>query len=209
MKRLLFLSAIAASFLSWTPVGSASGTASFDIRLSPAPTNPEQPMMGDRLRFHSVIRNTGPKPVEGLTTWINLLEVDPGNEQPMDLEDWSAHKAVTRAELPPGKTLESEWLMRLIKRGVYRVVICVASRNRRRVFTSPTVEFRVTQKPVVQSRRILPVAFGVPLMIGLIMLLRRFCPYRVSETTDTLLMLCVAFFFFLMSRRSGAHPLGG
>jgi len=59
--------------------------------------------------------------------------------------------------------------MRLIQHGDYRVVISVTDRNQNRVFTSPTVQFHVTRKPVVESSRILPVAFGLPFLItGLI-----------------------------------------
>jgi hypothetical protein len=144
-----------------------------DIRLTLPPTNPKHPVMGDHLRFHSVIRNTGSRPVEGLTAWINLVEVDPGHEQPMDLEDWSAHKAVTHAVLAPGRALDADWPMRLIQAGVYRVVICAAFRDRQAVYTSPAVEFRVKQKPVVESSRILPIAFGIPFLLGCFMVLRR------------------------------------
>lgn len=87
----------------------------------------------------------------------------------MDLEDWSAHKAITGAALAPGAKLKTVWPMRLIQHGDYRVVISVTDRNQNRVFTSPTVQFHVTRKPVVESSRILPVAFGLPFLItGLI-----------------------------------------
>lgn len=153
--------------------------------------------MGDHLRFHSVIRNVGPKRVEGLTAWINLVEVDPGHEQPMDLEDWSAHKAVTHAALAPGKGLDTDWPMRLIQAGVYRVVICVAFRDRRQVYTSPTVEFKVARKPVVESSRILPIAFGVPFLIACLMAFRRLWGARISEKADELLLLSLALWHVL------------
>jgi hypothetical protein len=38
---------------------------------------------------------------------------------------------------------------------------------------SPFIDFTVRQKPVVESRRVLPVAFGLPLLIGIGMLWRR------------------------------------
>ena len=135
------------------------------IRLATDPANPPRPTMGDQMCFNSVIANTGDGPVEGLVAWISLVEIDSGNEQPVDLEDWSAHKAVAAARLGPGETLESIWPMRLIQNGEYRVVISVTARNQSAVYTSPTVEFHVTRKPVVESIRILPVAFGVPLLL--------------------------------------------
>lgn len=137
-----------------------------DITLQADPSNPSRPVMGDNMRFHSIITNTGAAPIEGLVGWISLVEVDPGHEQPMDLEDWSAHKAITGTRLEPGAELKTIWPMRLIQHGDYRVVISATDRNQRRVYTSAMLQFHVTRKPVVESSRILPVALGVPFLIG-------------------------------------------
>lgn len=60
------------------------------VELVPSPSNPPTPRLGDVLAFRAVIRNDGRTPVSGVIAWISLLEVDPGKEQPVDLEDWSA-----------------------------------------------------------------------------------------------------------------------
>jgi hypothetical protein len=104
---------------------------------------------------------------------ISLVEIDPGNEQPVDLEDWSAHKAVTGASLKPGESLHTDWPMRLIKGGDYRVVVSVTDRGGRQVYTSPTVQFHVRQKPVLQAGRVLPVAAGIPLLLIGLMVFNR------------------------------------
>lgn len=149
--------ALAADSLSGAPLG---------ITLQADPSNPSRPVMGDKMRFHSTITNTGTIPIEGLVGWISLVEVDPGHEQPMDLEDWSAHKAITGTTLKPGAELKTVWPMRLIQHGDYRVVISATDRNQHRVYTSSMLQFHVTRKPVVESSRILPVALGVPFLIG-------------------------------------------
>ncbi len=146
------------------------------ITLAADQANPGDPTMGDRLRFHSVIANGGESPLEGLVAWISLVEVDLGREQPVDLEDWSAHKAVTGARLAPGARLETEWPMRLIQDGDYRVVISATDRGGQEVYTSPVVQFHVTRKPVVESARILPVAIGIPLLIAGVIGWRRWRP---------------------------------
>ncbi len=145
--------------------------APLTLDLRPDEQNPPAPIMGDHLRFWSTITNTGAKPIEGLVAWISLVEIDPGNEQPVDLEDWSAHKAITGAALGPGESLRTDWPMRLIKGGDYRVVVSVTDRGSHIVFTSPTIQFHVRQKPVLQTTRVLPVAAGVPLLIVGIMVL--------------------------------------
>ncbi len=127
--------------------------------------NSASPVMGDRLRFWSTVTNTGATPIEGLVAWISLVEMDAGNEQPVDLEDWSAQKAVAGASLTPGESLRTDWPMRLIKSGDYRVVVSVTDRGSRRVFTSPTVQFHVREKAVLDTRRVILVAASMPLLV--------------------------------------------
>ena len=156
----------AAIFLAllWTAVSTAA-QAPVAIVLQPDAKNPVPPVMGDRLQFGSTITNKGTAPLEGMVAWISLVEIDPGQEQPVDLEDWSAHKAVTGVSLQPGQHLQTNWPMRLIKGGDYRVMISATDRNGRQVYTSPTVQFHVRAKPVLKAGRVLPVAAVMPLFI--------------------------------------------
>ena len=135
------------------------------LDLHPDENNPVSPVMGDHLRFWSTITNAGSTPIEGLVAWVSLVEIDPGNEQPVDLEDWSAHKAITGASLGSSQSLRTDWPMRLIKGGDYRVVVSVTDRGGHQVYTSPTVQFHVRQKPVLQTGRVVPVATAIPLLI--------------------------------------------
>lgn len=150
-------------------VGNAWAADSLNISLVPDQANSPSPQMGDWLKFHSVVSNPGTQPAHGIVAWISLVQVDPGQEQPVDLEDWSAHKAVTQAVLLPGQQVTVEWPMRLIQAGAYRVVISAVDRETGHVMTSPFVDFQVRRKPVVESSRILPVAFGIPaLLLGVV-----------------------------------------
>ncbi len=150
----------------------ANAAGALNITLAAEHSNPNSPQMGDHLNFVSVIRNSGTVPAQGIVAWISLVQVNPGHEQPVDLEDWSAHKAVTQASLGPGEEIKVAWPMRLIQAGDYRVVISGVERNASHIVTSPFLDFHVRRKPVVESTRILPVAFGVPGLIGAAMLWR-------------------------------------
>ncbi|ODU50520.1 MAG: hypothetical protein ABS92_02820 [Thiobacillus sp. SCN 63-374] len=155
--------------LSLLGVGNAWAADSLNISLVPDQANSPSPQMGDWLKFHSVVSNPGTQSAHGIVAWISLVQVDPGQEQPVDLEDWSAHKAVTQAVLQPGQQVKVEWPMRLIQAGTYRVVISAVDRETGHVMTSPFVDFQVRRKPVVESLRILPVAFGIPtLLLGVV-----------------------------------------
>lgn len=152
---------------------SAASAAGLTVDLTPDAGNPASPQMGDQLSFHTVMRNTGATPLQGLLAWISLVQVDQGEEQPVDLEDWSAHKAVVAASLEPGQAIRSEWPMRLIQAGTYRVAVIVATRDSSGLVASPLAGFTVRRRPVVESWRVLPVAVGVPLLIGVAMLWKR------------------------------------
>jgi len=154
--------------LSFTVVEAMANTLTID--LQPSENNPSSPQMGDNLSYHSVIGNVGPGALDGLIAWISLVQVDKGKEQPVDLEDWSAHKAVVEAVIKPGETIETDWPIRLIQAGQYRVVISAASRTGKILMTSPFADFSVRQKPVVESQRVLPIAFGIPLILALAMI---------------------------------------
>lgn len=136
------------------------------IAIAPAASNPASPRMGDRLSFRTEIRNDGTAPVGGVIGWVSLLRTDRGHEQPIDLEDWSAHKAITLPSLAPGETVATDWPFRLIASGTYRVVVSAATRDGAALATSPFADFAVRAKPVVESQRVLPVALGLPLLIG-------------------------------------------
>jgi hypothetical protein len=171
---------IAAAFLLAGGLFAGSGlgrTEQLKVELMPSPSNPATPHTGDALAFRAVIRNDGRAPISGVIAWISLLEVDPGKEQPVDLEDWSAQKAATLPGIAPGQTVETEWHLRLIQSGSYRIsVVATATgdavnRNSSPV-ASPFAAFTVASKPVVETGRVLPIASGVPLVIGAMLLWR-------------------------------------
>jgi hypothetical protein len=167
---------LAAALIAMSAAFSASPTSAGDLSvdLQPSSGNTASPQMGDNLSFHTVIRNDGNTPVDGLIAWISLVQIDRGKEQPVDLEDWSAQKAVSVVSLAPGRSLETDWPMRLIQAGRYRVVVSAVSRNSAGLTASPFADFTVRQKSVLESQRVLPVAFGVPMLIGCAILWRRF-----------------------------------
>lgn len=140
----------------------------FDISLSPAAANPAAPRMGDNISFRSVITYSCDKPARGVVAWLSLVRVDPGKEQPVDLEDWSAGKAVSRSVLMPGQQLVADWQLRLIQAGDYRVAVTAVEPGSSRPFSSSLIAVHVSSKSVVESRRVIPVAVAIPLLVVVI-----------------------------------------
>ena len=172
MRRLALLVGLLAIL---APCRAASGA--IEITLAPAADNPASPRMGDRLAFHSAITNSGTEPIAGVLVWLTLVETDPENPQPVDLEDWSDRRAVTQAVLEPGQTLAADWPLRLIQAGRYEVIIQALDASAGGLAASPPVAFTVAPKPVVESAHVLPVAFGVPLFIIALLGLRHFARF--------------------------------
>lgn len=142
------------------------------IELTPNAANPANPQMGDRMHFQSVIRNKGAVPLQNIFVWMDLLRLDPGHQAPMGLEDWSAQQALSRAQLAAGTSLQTDWPMRLIQSGHYRVMIEAVADDARTPVASAALDMVVRPKPVVESTRVLPVAFGTPALLALLLFWR-------------------------------------
>lgn len=151
----------------------AAQAPTITITLSADAANPPAPRMGDRIRFHSVIRNEGTAPIHGLVSWVSLVQIDKGREQPVDLEDWSAHKADVVAGLVPGATRETDWPFRLIQDGTYRVVVSATAADTGALVASNMLTFTVAPKPVVESVRVIPIGAGIPLLLMIVFFFRR------------------------------------
>jgi len=135
------------------------------INFQTAKTTKTKLIMGDTISFKSSITNIDNHPIKGLVGWISLIDITKGDEQPMDLEDWSAHKAISKQILKPGETIKTKWPMRLIKSGDYRVFVSITSRDTNQVITSSSIDFHVYQKPVISSKKVLFVALFIPFIL--------------------------------------------
>ncbi|MHB9071913.1 MAG: hypothetical protein ACYC6G_00155 [Desulfobaccales bacterium] len=121
--------------------------------------------MGDTPNFLGAVTNLGPQPAQGLVVYLSLVSLAPGDEHPVDLEDWSAQKAVRLDRLNPGATDFRNWGMRLIQAGKYGVALTVVDPKENRPIVSDLVPFEIQPKVTLVAGRVLPVAIGEPLLI--------------------------------------------
>jgi len=140
----------------------ADGTPFIQVSIQ-APTGALK--MGNRPVFKGVVKNTGQRNLQGLVVYLSLVDLKPGYEHPVDLEDWSAQKAVRVDQLAPGRTRRQDWPMRLIQAGRFGVTLTVVDPLENRPVVSDLVLFDIHTKPIVASSRILPVAVGEPLLL--------------------------------------------
>lgn len=142
------------------------------VVVAPDPADPAVPRMGDRLVFHSMVANHGGAVAPGVVVWLTLLRLDAGHEQAVDLEDWSADKALSLDRLPSAAVARRNWTLRLISPGTYRVLVSAATRDAPVPAVAASEAFAVAPKPVVESARVLPVALGIPFALGGLLALR-------------------------------------
>ena len=167
MKRpsfqvVLILTVMAGTLFIWTTAAMATEPKSVEINLE-RPTGTMK--MGDTPAFIGTVKNIGQQPLKGLVVYLSLVSLKSGDEHPVDLEDWSAQKAVRINQLLPGEINTQKWGMRLIKDGKYGIALTAVDPRKMRPTVSDLLQFRVKPKPTLSSNRILPVAIGEPLLI--------------------------------------------
>lgn len=124
--------------------------------------------MGDVPAFAGTVTNSGTAPLQGLIVYLSLVSLKPGKEAPVDLEDWSASGAIRIDRLLPGATTTHDWKLRLIQAGKFGVVLTVIDPHEMSPVVSSVLRFEIRPKRLLESKRILPVAIGVPALLLLL-----------------------------------------
>jgi hypothetical protein len=142
--------------------------------------------MGDRPVFKGAVKNAGQHNLKGLVVYLSLVSLKPGHEHPVDLEDWSAQKAVRIDQLTPGETQKQGWPMRLIRAGRFGVALTVVDPLENRPVVSDLVPVDIQTKPTIASTRIFPVAVGEPLLLLISLGLFHWIRIRSQRSMETI-----------------------
>ncbi len=161
MKRTLVL------VLAFLLILSSIASAQNDISVSIAPKHIDAEM-GDMIEFNSTVTNIGNAQLKGTVAAISLIKVTEGQELPMDLEDWNAQKAVRIDVLNPKESQVNLWNMHLIDSGDYVIYMTIVEKNSKVPIVSEMSELKIARIQKLNPNNVLPVAFGVPILILLI-----------------------------------------
>jgi hypothetical protein len=131
-----------------------------------SPSTPLSGTVGQYVNLPATITNTSDKPVDNVVAYVTLVETTSGQQAPVDLEDWSAHRAVTVDSLAPGETKNASWDLRLIKGGEYVVYAAAIAQGSSQPAMGPEVPLSVTAQKNLNPGGVLPVALGVPVLVG-------------------------------------------
>jgi hypothetical protein len=89
----------------------------------------------------------------------------------MDLEDWSANKAIRVDSIVPHGTYEGRRPMRLIDSGSYVAYITVVDKNDNTPLSSMMSRLEIKRVLRLNPHNVLPVAIGEPLALGMVFML--------------------------------------
>ena len=121
---------------------------------------------GQYVKLPAKITNTSGKPVKDAVAYVSLVDVTKGQQAPVDLEDWSAHRAVTIGSLDPGQSKDASWSLRLVKGGNYVIYANAIDQGSNRASVGQEVPLYVAAQQNLNPGGVLPVALGIPVLAG-------------------------------------------
>jgi hypothetical protein len=122
--------------------------------------------LGDKFTIRTTVVNRGSTAAKGLIAHLNIVGLDPSIY--VDPEDWSSHRTRYLETIPPGGSTAIDWRLQAVSAGkvdVYAAVLPGGATARPPV-TSPAVRVAIADKRTLNSGGILPLALGVPALLG-------------------------------------------
>ena len=125
--------------------------------------------LGDSFRFASEIRNTGRTPVSGLVAHLNVVGLSSGIY--VDPEDWSEERTKDVPSLGPGESTSISWRVKAVTGGHAAIYVVALpddpAAGSGGPAVSPAMDVRIAESKDLNSGGVLPLALGVPALLGL------------------------------------------
>jgi len=132
---------------------------------------------GDSVEFATQVTNLGESDSPPLVIAMNVINLGLGGD-PVDPEDWSPERTQAVGVLRPGDTAEQDWTVEAILDGDYMVYMTVVAapdgaETTTQPVASPGVHITVRGVTRTNPGGVLPVAIGIPVMLGIATILLR------------------------------------
>jgi hypothetical protein len=129
--------------------------------------------LGNKFSFRSVIVNHGATPARDLIAHLNVLSLRSGVY--IDPEDWSSHRTRYLPVIPAGGSLAIDWRLQAVNSGSIGVYVAVLPQSGVSIapITGPTLRVSIAHRQTLNSGGILPLALGIPALLGALSLLAR------------------------------------
>ena len=123
--------------------------------------------LGHKFGFRSTITNRSSTAASGLIAHLNVLSLRNGVY--VDPEDWSTHRTRYLAPIPAGRSKTITWTLQAVNAGTIGVYVAVLPENGAgRPATGQAIHVAIAQRKTLNSGGILPLALGVPGLLGLV-----------------------------------------
>jgi hypothetical protein len=122
--------------------------------------------IGEDFGWRTAIANPGRARLSGLVAHLNIVSWDP--DVYVDPEDWSSQRTRYLAPLAAGESVEIPWTVKAVNSGRFSVYVVVLGAQRPVV--SPVLGVRVAEHRTIDAGGALPLAVGVPALLGLVMI---------------------------------------
>jgi len=161
LRAAAVAAAVVAALLAASPVPAAGGLT---VAVDRTAISTE---LGRKFEFRATISNRGAAPAAGLIAHLNVLSLLPGVY--VDPEDWSSNRTRYLAPIPAGGSTTIAWRLAAVNSGSIGVYVAVLPGSAgARPVTGPTVRVAIAKRRTLDSGGILPLALGVPALLGLL-----------------------------------------
>jgi hypothetical protein len=122
--------------------------------------------LGHRFLLRTTISNHGSAQARDLVAHLNVLSLD--GSVYVDPEDWSSHRTRYLAPIPAGGSITLTWRLQAVNSGRIGIYVAVLPRSGapRPPTTGATVRVSIAKRRTLNSGGILPLAVGIPLLLG-------------------------------------------
>jgi len=140
--------------------------------------------LGHKFVFHSRIENRGAAAATGLVAHLNVVDLT--GHTYVDPEDWSSQRTRYLAPIAPGGATTITWRLNAVNAGTIGVYVAVLPKSGAPVppSTGPTMRVSIQDRKTLNSGGILPLALGIPCVLGLLALGVRLRRRRPVATAD-------------------------
>jgi hypothetical protein len=124
--------------------------------------------LGDDFGFRTTIANPAATPTVALIAHLNILSLRDGVY--VDPEDWSSQRTWYLGTIPAGESRTIKWNLKAVNGGNFAAYVAVLQQNSpvQAPTTSPTVEIDIAERRTLNAGGILPLALGIPALVGLL-----------------------------------------
>jgi hypothetical protein len=125
--------------------------------------------LGHKFSFRSTVTNHGSATAGGLIAHLNVLSYDRGVY--VDPEDWSSHRTRYLEPIPAGGSTTLIWKMQAVNAGSFAVYVALLPQRPGALppKTGPAIHLAVAKRTTINSGGIVPLALGVPTLLGLLL----------------------------------------